>query len=92
MQKLLPQSLQAAVNIEFCAPADMASHWGMFQAGGVKDKEKKFCFRCHCLLSERDVICAPFTTVAGQTVADVAAQNGAYVKSIRLLNKVPNCT
>jgi len=44
------------VKPNFVWPADMATHWAMYNCGGVHDKEGMPCHRCTCKMDERQCI------------------------------------
>ncbi len=75
--------------IEFVFPADMATHWAWYRAGGVHDE--KFCHLCNCHRDNRacvyDWYTLPETALGDRWTVGEAAQNvGMNVDDFIYLN------
>ncbi|KAK3268599.1 hypothetical protein CYMTET_22906 [Cymbomonas tetramitiformis] len=72
-------------------PADMASHWALFQAGGVGDSANALlCHRCVCPYHALGVVFDVYKAQRGDTANSVAAAHGIFFDELRLINTVPS--
>ncbi|KAK3240586.1 hypothetical protein CYMTET_49581 [Cymbomonas tetramitiformis] len=68
-------------------PADMASHWALFQAGGVGNTASALpCHRCLVTYGELGVVFDVYKVQPGDTVNSIAAAHGIFPEELRVIN------
>ncbi|KAK3267041.1 hypothetical protein CYMTET_24378 [Cymbomonas tetramitiformis] len=78
------EEVELEINLHY--PADMASHWALFLAGGGTHDEADFCHRCRCKGKEKGHVFDVYCTRVGDTLQSIADDHDIFVSELRLIN------